>query len=298
MLLCFTATENGAPSTMHDGTLHIYGKARTLSLYVSVVVLMLLTVLSMRAFLGAYQYSRVTGILDDRSSDGSITIMDLSEETISAYLEAVGTLERAIFYDPSRAHYRKALSDIYARIGSWAETMEFMQATLPEGTPRSKVALERAATNIREAIRRQPTNPDNHLSYGHMALDAKSSDITRSEYQKAVNAYPKSSAVRYSVTMEYLAAGMKDDALVQANVLARIDDSYKMPDSYKVQMAVGRRTTFFVQRLSGSYLFRAFEVIWRTSHKDVDRLRDAVPDSDEARDALELFLDAKGIEKQ
>jgi tetratricopeptide (TPR) repeat protein len=280
---------------MLDGTLHISGRTRTLSQYVALAVLFLLSVLSVRTFLGAYHYGRVPGILDDRSSEESVTVMDLSEEAVPVYQDVVRTLDRAKGSDPSRALYWTALSDIYTRLGSWSETMELLKTSISERAPLQKESYELAVVNIREAIRRQPTNPDNHLAYGHLSRETKNIDEARSEYAKAVNAYPQNSTLRYAVTMEYLAAGMHEDALKQAKELARIDDSYRMPETDKKQLAREQRTPAYLNRLSGSYLFKAFEVMWRTSNKDVNMLRKSVPDNDEARELVQFFLESKGI---
>jgi tetratricopeptide (TPR) repeat protein len=280
---------------MHDGTLCISGKAKSVTLYGALAALIVLSIISGRTLLGAYYYGRVPGFLDDRSSEERVTIQELSAETVPAYRNAIESLERAVFVDPSNALYRKALADMYLQLGTWAEAMELLKTPLPEGALSPAAAIDHATTNIREAVRRQPTNPDNHLAYGRLAREKKHIDTVRSEYTKAVVAFPKSSALRYSIAMEYLAAGMQTEALAQAKELARIDDSYKMPEAVALQQAMERRTQFYKDRLAGSYLFKAFEVIWRTSGKDVTELRSAVPDNDEARDGIELFLEIKGI---
>jgi len=280
---------------MQDGAIHITGKARTLSLSMALTLLLLLSVLSVRTFLGAYHYGKVPGILDDRSSEESVTVMDVSEETVPAYQDAIRMLGRAQGYDPSRALYRKALADIYARLGGWSKTMELLDAPLPGGSLSSDEAFEHVTTNIREAIRRQPTNPDNHLAYGHISWETNKVAIAGSEYKKTVNAYPWNSSLRYAVVMEYFASGMQEDAQEQARELAGIDDSYKMTESVTMQSAVERRTPYYLRKLSGSYLFKAFEVIWRTSNKDVTMLQGIVPDNDEARDAFEIFLESKDV---
>jgi tetratricopeptide (TPR) repeat protein len=280
---------------MRDGTLCISGKNRILTLYVVFAALIVLSIISGSTLLGAYYYGKVPGILDDRSSEERVAIQELSAETVPAYRNAIESLERAVFVDPSNALYRKALAGMYLQLGTWAEAMELLKAPLPEGAFLPAAAIAHATTNIHEAVRRQPTNPDNHLAYGRLARETKHIDTARSEYTKAVVTFPKSSALRYSVAMEYLAAGMQAEALAQAKELARIDDSYKMPESVAIQQAMERRTPFYINRLTSSYLFKALEIIWRMSNKDINMMRSSVPDNDEARDAFELFVELKGV---
>ena len=281
---------------MLDGTLHIFGRTRKVSLYIILVALVFLSLLSARTFIGAYYYGKVPCILGDRSFEESITVMDLSEETFPAYQEAIKTLEKAAIFDPSRALYRKALSELYSRIGIWAEAMELLSSPLPEGTPISKEAFEHATADIREAIRQQPTNPDYHLAYGHLSREMKNVENARNEYLRTVNAYPWNASLRYAVITEYLAAGMRSEALEQAIGLSVIDDSYKMTESAMSQSAREQRMPSYVNQLYSSYLFKVFEVIWQTSNKDTNTLRSAVPDNDEARDTFELFLETKDIQ--
>lgn len=257
--------------------------------------LLFLSGLSARTIIGAYYHGKIQGILDDRSSEESATLKDLTEETVPAYREAIGTLDKAILFDPSRALFRKTLADIYARIGSWAEAMGLLNMPLPDGTPSSREAFELAIANIRETIRFQPTNPDNHLAYGHLTAEMKDIDTARKEYRKAVDTYPGNSPLRYAVVMECLSADLSDDALVHAKELARIDDSYKITEPDKKRTTRDQQSSAYMNHLYGSYLFKSFEVIWRTSSRDMNMLRQSVPDNDEARDVYEIFLESKGV---
>jgi tetratricopeptide (TPR) repeat protein len=286
-------TAIGAVNLMYDGSLHISGRARKISLFMALTSLSILFVLSARTIIGTYYHNKIQGILDDRSSEENITLKDLSEDTVPAYLEAIGILERTIYFDPSRALYRKALSDIYDRIGSWSENMELMNAPLPAGAPVSKETSEHAIASIREAITRQPTNPDNHLAYGHLLLKINKIDDARSEYGKSVNAYPNNSALRYAVALEYLAGVMNADAMMQAKELAWIDDSYMTMNADKKQPIHEQRATSYLNRLYGSYLFKAFEIVWRTSGSNMDVVRSIVPNNNGALDAFELFAESK-----
>lgn len=281
---------------MHDGTLNISGKTRTASLAAALIVLLLLSLVAARTLVGAFLYASVPGILADRAMEGTAAIKDLSEDTVPAYQEAIRTLELAAGADRSRALVRRAMADISVRLGSWTETMEILRAALPEGMPGSKQAFDRASVHMREAVRLQPTNPDHHLAYGHLSRMSGDDDIARREYQRAADAYPVNASVRYAVSVGFLAAGMHAEALEQAKELARIDDSYKIPGSGISRQAIEQRAPVYIRRLSGSYLFKAFEIVWKASVKDINMVRSVVPDNEEARDVFELYLEVKGIE--
>lgn len=282
---------------MRDGTVQIAGRAKYVILAVAMAVLLLLSLQSARTLLAAYYYGRVPAVLDDRSSPDNITVSELSGESLPAYRETMRIIERASSIDPARSLYPKALADLNARIGNWVETMELLKAELPREAGTSKDTIASATASIRQAVRKHPTNPDSHLVYGHLARESNDTELARSEYEKAVKAYPWNSPLRYAVIMEYLAAGMAQEARVQAVELARVDDSYRLSEQEMKRGARETRALGYLSKLYDSYLFKALEIVWRTSGNDVQSVVRATPAGNEARDTVQLFLASKNIEE-
>src|SRR3990170_3112355 len=222
-----------------------------------------------KALIADYYYNRVSVILDNKSTD-YLDVKEISAGTMPDYLAAIKSLEKSTTLHPTMSIYYKALSDIYARLGIWADTMEAMNAALPANAISSKTAYEHAANYLKTAIALEPTNPDYHLALGHLydTINANSS-LAEKELTRAINAYPVNAPLRYAVASHHLLIGRKGDALEHAGVLARIDNSY---------------------------LFNALEIAWRASG-DPEVVKGIAPDNPDARAAVELFLEWKGLEE-
>ncbi|MBI3756321.1 MAG: hypothetical protein HY265_09190 [Deltaproteobacteria bacterium] len=237
----------------------------------------------------------VEHILDDESTE-YLDVKTISGDTIPSYMEAIKSLEKAVIFAPSKSIYHKALSDIYAKLGMWAEAMENMNAPLPAEALSSKKAFEAATGYLKTAINLEPTNPDYHLALGQF-YDMSNGNISLAEKElaKALAAYPVNAPLRYAVARQHLLMGRKGDALEQARILANIDDGYIIPESIEKKLMAERRTSYYLSRLSGSYLFKALEIAWRVS-KDPEVVKGIAPDNPDAKEVLELFLEWKGIE--
>jgi hypothetical protein len=53
----------------------------------------------------------------------------------------------------------------------------------------------------------------------------------------------------------------------------------------------------YLSFLAQSYLAKAFEIAWRASGQDYLIIKAMTPDEREARDALELFIAMKGVDR-
>lgn len=274
----------------HDGA---HGIRREV---VVIAATLLLLIHPIRILLGGWMYWEGFQRLDDPATDYS-DVQDLSEGTFPRYVEAIGWIERAISLDPGSAEYRRALSDIKTRMGIWAESLQLLHIRPPADTQSAGRAFADAANAIEVAIQDDPASSKYHLARGRLAATMGDFVLADREYRRALLAYPVNVPVRYAVASEYLAAGQKARALEQAKVLIRLDDSYRLPDTAGRENVLERRGPSYMARLSSSYLYKALEIIWRASDRNLDDVRSSVPDNEEARDVLELFLDSKGIDE-
>ena len=78
--------------------------------------------------------------------------------------------------------------------------------------------------------------------------------------------------------------------------VARIDESYLIPESPWKSLAVERRAPQYLDVLRESYLFKALEIAWRAS-EDRGIVMSIVPDSADAEAVHSLFLEWKGLEE-
>ena len=176
--------------------------------------------------------------------------------------------------------------------------MESLNAALPSGAISKKEAFDNAMTNIQKAVLLEPTNPDYHLLLGQL-YDTVFGDAARAdgELQKALEAYPVNAPLRYSVATHCFLMGRKGEALEQARLLAKIDDSYSIPDDDPVRknLIIGKRDEVYLSMLYNSYLFRALEIAWRVSG-DPEVVKGIAPDTPDAKEVVQAFMEWKGIE--
>lgn len=94
--------------------------------------------------------------------------------------------------------------------------------------------------------------------------------------------------------MQHLLSRRKGDALEQARILAKIDDSYIIKDAeYKTDM-IERQTPAYISKLTSSYLYSALEIAWRVS-RDPEVVKGIAPDTPDATPVVQLFLESRGI---
>ena len=100
--------------------------------------------------------------------------------------------------------------------------------------------------------------------------------------------------LRYSAAMHYLLTGRKGDALEQARILAKIDDSYIIREPEHKADMIERQTPGYLSMLAGSYLYSALEIAWRVS-KDPEVVKGIAPDTPDAARVVQLFLASRRI---
>ncbi|MFO7667338.1 MAG: O-antigen ligase family protein [Desulfobacterales bacterium] len=243
-----------------------------------------------------YCYGRVAGILDDETTE-ALDVKPISESAMPSYIKAIGSLKKAAVFAPSRSAYQKALSEIYARLGTWSETMESLRAPLPANAIPTREAFEAAVKYLEKAVSLEPTNPDYHLALGQL-YDRAGGDarLADRELKRAAEAYPVNAPLRYALAMHYLLSGRKGDALEQARVLARIDDSYIIHESELKAEIMERQTPGYLSWLSRSYLYSALEIAWRVS-KDPEVVKGIAPDIPDAARVVQLFMEIRATQK-
>lgn len=235
----------------------------------ALAVTAILIVSPVRSLLADCYYRRAVALIKvspDADKDDAV----ISERTMPKYLKAVNSLETASALVPTQSLYRKALSEIYLRLGIWAGAMESMNAPLPAGSLSSKEAYEKAFTSLKAAVSLEPSNPDYHYALGclHDIMDINSG-MAEKELARAVAAYPVNAPIRYAVAMEHAKSGRTGDALEQARALAKIADSRV-------------------------FLLRAFEIAWKSTN-DPEVVKGIAPDTPEADELADRFIKAKRI---
>jgi tetratricopeptide (TPR) repeat protein len=234
-------------------------------------------------------HGRVAHLLDDETTEG-LDIQTISEKSMPAWLAAIDSLKTAIALAPSRALHQGALAELYMRLGKWAETMQSLKAPLPSGAPTGKTATDQAISHLKRAIALEPANPDYHLALGRVYSSVPEfQSLAAPELKKAAAAFPVNAPLRYFVAMQYLLSGSRGDAIEQARILAKIDDTYILHDPEKHADMIERQTPGYLAMLSGSYLYSALEIAWRAS-KDIEVVKGIAPDNPDAAPVLQLFL--------
>ncbi len=258
---------------------------------ITAIALVALIILSfpVRDLAADYFYRRINDILDDTGTEG-LDVLPISEKAMPAYLKAIDSLQTAAAIAPSRALYQGALADLYIRLGKWAETMQALKAGVPAGTLTGGDAMGKAISHLRWAVALEPTNPDYHLALGQLYdSDQGSPKLAADELRKAVDAYPVNAPLRYSLAMRHLFSGRKGDALEQARILAKIDDSYIIRKSEHKADMIERQTPAYISTLASSYLYSALEIAWRVS-QDPEVVKGIAPDNPDATRVVEFFL--------
>ena len=237
-------------------------------------------------------YRKVSDILDDKTTE-ELDVVPISDKSMPAYLEAVGMLRKAAAIVPSRAIYQAAAADIYTRLGNWAGVMLSLEAPIPTDAISPKTAAGETCHYLRRAIAYEPVQPDFHLALGRFYDRHDEPELASRELELAEKACPENSALRYALALHYLVSGRKGDALRQARVLAKIDDSYIVEDSVQKQYILEMQPPGYVAMVKNSYLYGAFEIAWRVSH-DIEVVKGIAPDTPDAAPVLQVFINTKG----
>jgi tetratricopeptide (TPR) repeat protein len=255
-----------------------------------------LTLFPVKTLLSDWYSGRAAGLLDDPSTPGS-DVIGISARTMQRYRSAAEALEKAAALEPSDPRYQKALSDLYVRLGAWADAMERMNETLPAGAFAPADAFERAGRHLERAIDLEPSHAEYHLARGGLYQSRGDPAAADREYAAAIAAWPVNAELRHDVAMRYLLGNDRAKALEHARVLAAIDRSYLASGSGRAGAAAARHDAWYVARLSNSYLFKAFEIAWRASGGNIETIREMAPRNPDAQAAEDLFFESKGIEE-
>jgi tetratricopeptide (TPR) repeat protein len=241
----------------------------------------------------------MSSILDDKTTEERDRI-DLSAETAAAYQAVMVSMETASALVPSKAFYRKTLSDIHLQAALWAKAMHNMDVPPVAGIGSSGMSLDLARKHLERAVFLDPLNADYHLALGRLFRESDGVlDRADREFQLAVGLHPVNVQLRYAVAREYLLQGEMEKALGQAEMLARIDESYRMDDDDPgCVLARERRSPWYISRLAGSYLIKSMEIAWRASGKDAEKVAAIVPDNIDAQETARLFFEFKGIDHE
>ncbi len=269
---------------------------RQLATAAALVVTALLITFPLRTLTAEYCYARFEQVLDDPDTE-ELDVIAISAESMPAYREALRLLDDAILLRPTNADYRRALVDIYVKIGTWTAVMESMDSRLPHGWMNSADAYDRAERHLREAVSLDPTCSEYHITRAQLYEKRGEKGLFEKEVALAVDSAPRNVAIRYAAARMYLLSGNKMRAFEEAKQLAGIDDSYLSDDTSENIMAREHRLPEYVSRLSETYLFQALEIAWRATGKDVFAVNSVVPDNRDAHEVLQLFWEMKGIQE-
>ena len=262
-------------------------------LLIAAIIFLAIALLSfpVRDFAADYYYRKVSEILDDETTEG-LDVMPISEKSMPAYFAAIGALQKAVAIAPSRSLYQSALSELYTRLGKWSEIMLSLNAPVPAGAMSPSDASDKAFFHLQRAVALEPTRPDYHLALGQLYDNRGDPGLAAEELRKAASAYPVNAPLRYALAMHYLTSGRKGDALEQARVLAKIDDSYILKDSVQKSYILERQPPGYISMLTSSYLYGALEIAWRVSH-DPEVVKGIAPDTSDASPVVQLFINSK-----
>lgn len=293
-------SKKGYPSSLPEREARLsgmqgWGTVKSFASRFILVLLIFIVFIAGKDFLADHYYGRVANILDDPATE-ELDMKPVSAKTMPDYLQAIASLNKAVALAPSHSFYLKARADLYAKLGRWAQTMESLAGSLPAGALSKQVCFENATADLTKAISLQPTNPDYHLALGQLYHE-RGDTRADGEFTRALNAFPVNAPLRYSVTMHYLLSGGKDETLRQARILAKIDDSYLFTNLEPEEIAYIRenRAPYYLSTIYGSYLFGAFEIAWRAS-EDAQVVKQIAPETLQAKEVLQAFLDSKGID--
>ena len=251
--------------------------------------------LSMMQFLADRYFAAAAALVDDPMTE-ELDMIDVSDSSLSSYLKAIGALEKAAMLAPMDSEYARSLGDLYFRVAEWQETM--LALGVGDRGRLSGVENPRAAAfwNVSRAASLDPANADHHLALGRLYAVSGMRDEALGELNRATQAYPINSTVRYSAAMQMLMIGLDRQAGEQARMIAQCDDSYRLDeDDPGTSQKRERRLPEYIHMLSNSYLYKAMEIVWRTSGRDSRAVLAIVPDNVDAREVGRLFSDAKAL---
>jgi len=280
------ATPDSAPQT---------SPTSRLPLLTGILLLAALLYLPLTGLIADHRYASVARILDDKKTE-ELDVVALLPETASLYLAAMQMAQSAQALEPLRPLYNWTISDIAIRLGRWAIAMELLKAQLPVGMPSRDQAFGIAQTHLEKMITAEPTSPDAHLALADLQENWRNDPtVVMASLRRAIDAFPGSANVRLAVARHHFAAQRTGDALEQLRLLAKLDDSYILPESKRKADTLERRPSWYINYLYRSNLYAALETSWRIT-RDPLVVKGLLPEHPEAKNVLQAFMDAKRIE--
>ena len=278
---------------MERGVIRLTVRRAYLVLFI--VVILFVMSFPLRTLLAGNYEAQAKRLLDDPETE-DLDFLPMNDETMARYLEAVTLLHKAEAADLWNARYPVSLADAYMRIAAWTEAMETLGMLVPQGIFPTRVSREYAERSFVGALILEPTNPNTHLAMATHRSRAGQDGMVDEELEKASKLYPRNSSLRLNVATEYLLRGNMKEALEHAKILATNDDSYLVPETEFKSLKIERKDRGYTSLLANSYLYKAYEITWRASNKDISSFIRMTPDVPEAKDTLNLFLENKGVE--
>lgn len=272
------------------------GTGKKASLIVALLVVIPAFAQSMLTLIADRMAIAAERMLDDPLTEES-DVLDITGQSIPVYRKAIEAAEMARALTPLNSDHARTLTDLYSRINVWREAMQAIGAEVPEDLWSGSQLREAALLNAKKAVTLDPANADHHLALGHRYVADGRRETALEQLKKAVSFYPINGAVRYTAAMQMLMMGRQEQAREQATILAGTDDSYRLDDDDPASSLIReRRPPGYESRLGKSYLYRAMEITWRTSAKDPKSVLEIVPDNIDAREAVRIFFENKGVD--
>ena len=258
----------------------------------SLLLIILLCIFPLRMLLGAWYYHAGLSFTDDPDTP-YLDRKDITESSLSDYAFALGYIERANAAVPGMTLYLKTSAEMYSYLERWNATMHM--AGFNVSSPFTRKAGSKAAEALYVAITKGPVDPELHMALASVYREQGNLLEAERSLERAVALYPLRPSIHYAVATDYLLMQNSKMALHHARAIAGLDDSYESHDHYDQVITRQRQPDYYRALLVKSYLFKAYEVAWRASFRDLSVIESLTPDNSYARDVEVLFREAKGI---
>ncbi|MBI5971337.1 MAG: O-antigen ligase family protein, partial [Deltaproteobacteria bacterium] len=276
------------------------GKGRNYMLSAAAVLIpAFLAFFPVKGLVSEYYWFTAYSAIDDRTTDYADS-KPISIETAPDYLEAAGRLETASYISKNRAVYYKDAAGIYAALARWNEAVSHaggaQGSTGAAATGLDAGALyAKAVYNLEKAVELTPVNPWYHLTLSGVHEDFHpGSGLSEKHLRLSVSSYPVNVEVHFIAAREHLNKGRIMEAAAEALAAAKTDDSYIIEDALLREGVMAERGMAYYRNYGGSYLFKAFDIIWRAK-KDINSVKEACPDNPDAIEVLRIFMEQKGL---
>ncbi|MFZ3071748.1 MAG: hypothetical protein WA162_00690 [Thermodesulfobacteriota bacterium] len=274
-------------------------KPRAYPSWIVIFITIVLISFPLRTILSSYfVYRANVSITNVDAEIGESSMKPIIPETILDYEAALRYLGFAKKITPGNSRIFKDSAELRARLGKWKEIVTALKGGEDYGNLVTDGEYPAAIEDIRKAIFLEPTNPEYHLALAKLYAGSPGGEASaKNELERAVKAYPVNAPLRQAVANQYLLAGMKGEAIAEARELARLDVIYLVPEYIKGSIYEEAWRSETISRIHGSYLFAAFELVWRASG-DRDVISGIAPDNPEAKEVLDAFFEWRGLEQE